>query len=357
MAFDTALGPARLRIFVTGASGLVGRALCGVLAERGHPVVALRHRSRVIDRRDGAPIPIRPYDGATEIATVAVLDGDVTAERFGLTTAASRALAASLDLIVHCAAVTAFNLPQSIYDQVNVGGTAQVLAFAAQPSRSVPVLHVSTAYVCGKADGVVSETPHAAARFNNGYEASKAAAEALVLAAHRRGHPVAIARPSIVAGSSASGGFGSLYQLIRLVAEGHTGALPAAPDASLNLVPIDHVVGGLTDIAERMAQADGRIFHLAASDPVPLTALDALAAEFPDLRVPRFVPPERFDMARLSPRQQLLHAQLTALYGCYLRRSPGFATANLVALSGRSCPPTDGAFVRRLIRVAVTGLK
>lgn len=364
MTFDAALRRGRLRILVTGASGLVGREMCGVLADRGHAVVALLHRSRTLERNDGAAISTRPFDGASQGAphgasgggVVTVLDGDVTAERFGLAAPVADALAASVDVIVHCAAVTAFNLPRSTYDRVNVGGTAHVLAFAAQAGRGLRVLHVSTAYVCGDADGVVPEAPTATSRFNNGYEASKAAAEALVLAAHRRGLPVAIARPSIVAGhweSGAIGAFGSMYQLVRLVTEGRTGPLPAGPDASLNLVPIDHVVAALTDIAERMELADGRIFHLAAINPVPLTALEALAAEFPSLRTPRSIPPERFDKARLSPRQQVLHASVTAIYAAYLRPSPNFVTANLTALSGRCCPATDGDYVRRLVRYAV----
>ena len=144
-----------------------------------------------------------------------------------------------------------------------------------------------------------------------------------------------------------------MYQLVRLVAEGRTGALPASPGASLNLVPIDHVVGALTDIAERMAVADGRIFHIASNDPVPLNALQSLAAEFLHFHEPCFVPPERFEVARLSPRQQWLYAQVTGRYACYLRRSPCFVTANLTSLSLRRCPPTDGEYVRRLIRYMV----
>jgi nucleoside-diphosphate-sugar epimerase len=356
MPLDAVFTPGRLRILVTGAAGLLGRELCGVLAGRGHGVVALLHRSRMLERNDGTAIPIRPYGEATVGGTIATLDGDVTAERFGLDPAVSIDLATELDLVVHCAAVTAFNLPQPTYDRVNVGGTAQVLAFAVQAGRAVPVLHVSTAYVCGEAGGVVKEASPAAARFNNAYEASKAAAEALALEAHRRGHPVAIARPSIVAGSWASGtigAFGTFYQMVRLVAEGRIAALPALPGSSLNLVPIDHVVDALTDIAERMALADGRIFHLAASDPVPLTALEALTAEFPHLGGLRFMPIEGFDTTRLSPRQQWLHDQMKEIYASYLRPSPNFVAANLQLLSGRCCPPTDGEYLRRVIRYMV----
>lgn len=335
MANDASPHPRALRILVTGASGLVGRALCAALAARGHAVVAMLHRA-------AAP----PGSGAV------AMQGDVTADGLGLDPSVAR----GLDLVVHCAAVTAFNLAPAVYERVNVGGTAQVLAFAAQAMPAVSVLHVSTAYVCGTQDGAVPEAPSAASRFNNGYEASKAAAEALVLAAHARGQAVAIARPSIVAGdwaSGAIGAFGSLYQLIRLVAEGRTGALPAAPGASLNLVPIDHVVGGLADIAERMPQADGRIVHLAAADPVPLAALTALAAEYPHLHPPRFVQPEQFDPARLSPRQRWFHERIARPHACYLRPSPRFVTANLAALSGRTCPPTDAGYVRRLIHYAM----
>ena len=348
MTDDAALRPARLRILVTGASGLIGREICGVLADRGHAVLALQHRSRTLQRNDGSPIPTVSFDGAPGPGVVAVLDGDVTAERFGLLPEAADALAASVDVIIHCAAVTAFNLPRPTYDRVNVGGTAQVLAFAAQAGKGVRVLHVSTAYVCGQTDGAIPEGPTAAVRFNNGYEASKAAAEALVLAAHRRGQPVAIVRPAIVAGdwqSGAIGTFGSIYQLFRLIIDWRTGPLSASPGASLNLVPIDHVTDALTNIAERMDQADGQIFHLAASDPVPLTAVEAFAAEFASLRSSRPI--------CLSPRQQALHATVAATYASYLRPSPRFVTASLGRLSGRCCPPTDSAYVRRLVQYAV----
>ena len=121
MVSNEALGSGRLRILVTGAAGLVGRELCGVLAGRGHAVLALLHSSRTLDRNDGTPIQAVPYDGTMAGGTVAVLGGDVTAEHFGLAPAISAALAAKLDLIVHCAAVTAFNLPDAAYERVNIG--------------------------------------------------------------------------------------------------------------------------------------------------------------------------------------------------------------------------------------------
>ena len=66
--------------------------------------------------------------------------------------------------------------------------------------------------------------------------------------------------------------------------------LPASPCASLDLVPIDHVIGGLTDIAEQMAAASGGTYHLVSDAPVPVAALRTLALGYPHLHPPRFVP-------------------------------------------------------------------
>ena len=328
-----------LRVLVTGAGGLIGRALCDALAGRGHAVTALLRR-----RGDAAP----PGDAAG-FGAVRPLHGDVAEPGLGLHGAAP--LAGQFDLAVHCAAVTGFRLADEVYRRVNVGGAANVLALG------LPLLHVGTAYVCGENGGAVAEAPAvAAARFNNGYEASKAEAEALVWAGRRAGQAVAVARPTIVVGrwgDGATPGFGAVYQLIRLAAEGRVRVLPAAPDASLDLVPLDHVVGGLVDIAERMAEADGRVFHLASGQPVALAALTGLAAAFPACRAPRLVAPERYDPDGFAPRERWMQEQVVGAYAAYLRPSPRFATGNLAKLSGRRCPPVDAGFLHRLIGFAV----
>jgi hypothetical protein len=69
------------------------------------------------------------------------------------------------------------------------------------------------------------------------------------------------------------GQFTNIYALIRLVTAGRIHVLPASPCASLDLVPIDHVIGGLTDIAERMAAVSGRTYHLVSGAPVPVASV------------------------------------------------------------------------------------
>ena len=118
-------------------------------------------------------------------------------------------------------------------------------------------------------------------------------------------------------------------------------------------MPIDHVIGGLTDIAERMAGALGRTYHLVSGAPVPVAALRTLALGYQHLHAPRFVPPETFERARLTRTEQTLHRQVTSFYASYLQRDPWFQDANLRALSGRTCPRPDQAFLQRLIDYSI----
>ena len=47
--------------------------------------------------------------------------------------------------------------------------------------------------------------------------------------------------------------------------------------------------------------------------------------------------------------EQTLDRRVTSPYASYLQRDPWFRDANLRALSGRTCPRRDQAFLRQLI--------
>ena len=335
-----------MHILVTGATGLIGSEVVARLAAAGHAVTALVHRSERILANDGTVVPSLPWDGPPGPGCVATLRTDITRPGLGL------AVDPRADLIIHAAAVTAFDAPQATYRAVNVEGAGRVIALAEE--RGTPLLYVSTAYVCGIQDGLVREGERGTV-FNNGYEASKAAAEVLVEAAARRGLPTLIARPSIVVGDSIEGrlrGFGNIYLMLRLIAERRLTTLPCAPSASLDLVPIDHVAAGIVALSEGFDRARGATVHLVAEQATPLTLLGAAIAAVRGIGAPRFVLPDSFDLAALAPAERRWHAAAAAPYLPYLLRNPRFDTGNADTLVP-PCPPTDAAWLARLLRATI----
>ena len=108
---DRAPGTARRTVLLTGASGVVGRALLPRLAD--FDVVCLVHRS--------------PVSGPN----VTIVRGDIARPMFGLARRAYAELAAKVDAVIHCAAVTDFNRTDGSLEATNITGTEHVAAFTA----------------------------------------------------------------------------------------------------------------------------------------------------------------------------------------------------------------------------------
>lgn len=326
-----------LKIFLTGAAGLIGGEVAARLMAAGHEVTALVHNNRDIRANDGAGI-----------APQSVVCGDVSKPLFGFDQAEFEQLTAAHDLLIHCAATVRFDLDDETYRQVNTGGAANAVEFAR--SGDMPLLHISTAYVCGTRDGTILESdPLPQSGFKNGYEKSKAAAERLV---RESGVPFAIARPSIVVGDSATGAirqFDTTYAAFKLIAEGRVRHMPARSGASLDFVPIDHVAGSIVDIAANMRRAAGGTFHLVSGQPVPVPVFTGAIAAFPQFWQPELVEPERFDPDSLPPMERRLFRRVAGLYASYFQRDPHFDDREAQFVTGRVCPPTGPEYLHRLI--------
>lgn len=326
-----------MKILVTGAAGLLGGELCRLLVAGGHSVTALVHTNREIRANDGSLVPV-----ATN------LPGDVSLKRFGWDAAQFAEIAATHELLIHCAATVRFDLEEADYRAINVEGTRHALALA--ESGGMAYLHIGTAYVCGTRNGLVREDdPLPESGFANGYEASKATGERLVRASGVRW---AIARPSIVLGDSASGAirqFDTTYTAFKLIAEGRVRAMPATTGATLDFVPIDHVAQGVVAIAERIEQAAGGTYHLVSGQPLAVERFAAAIGSYPHFHQPALVSPASFDPAALAPLERRLFRRIAGLYASYFQRDPRFDDAAFRALTGHACPSLGEAYIRRLI--------
>jgi nucleoside-diphosphate-sugar epimerase len=307
----------RPRVLITGAASAIGTELAAALAPEME-VLAGIHRVGDLVRNNG-----RLYS-SPRVKAIAI---DITAPRLGLGNKAYRNLQNSLDLIVHAAAITDFGQPEALYEKVNRDGTQHVLKLT---GGVIPLLHVSTAYVCGeRADVVLESELDTGQRFANAYERTKFEAERLVQNANRSGSPTAIVRPSIVVGTARRGvtrTFKNVYVLLRLLTEGRVRSIPISHEATLDLVPIDYVVAATTEVARRPANLNGAVLHLTGGCPLTLRDVSEVLAEYPPLQMPRFMPAPVFDLASLSAIERKYYERIVRPYEPYFQRRMQFST-------------------------------
>ncbi|MER6068569.1 SDR family oxidoreductase [Streptomyces sp. NPDC001817] len=339
--------PDPMTVLVTGAGGFVGAEVTARLTAAGHTVLALLHRTPEIVRNDGSELT--PGPGALTPVT-----GDITRPGLGLTQEGRR-LAATADRIVHCAAVTDFGLPDERYDRINVAGTRHVLDLAL--ADRTPLVHVSTAYVCGERDGTAREDElDVGQRPGNGYERSKLTAETMVRKAAADGLPTTVVRPSIVTGATRTGrirDFKTIYPVLRVLTRGLVRTVPGHYDGVLDLVPVDRVADLVTEAALRFEEARGSTLH-AVGHELTLRDFSDVLAEYPCFHVPRFVPPSAFSARSLTDRERPYYDRVVSLYDTYFRRRVHFDDAHAAVLRGRPAATGARPYLRRLLDHCLT---
>jgi nucleoside-diphosphate-sugar epimerase len=346
-------------VLVTGARGLVGAEVIARLIAMGYPVVALLRSDGPIARNDGTPIATVPYTGEYPRAgEVACVHGDVAQELLGLDRATYDALRATTGAIVHCAAITTFGKKPEVYQATNFRGTERMIDFARRDGAApIPLLYVSTAYVCGERPGVFNEEDHdLGQRLGNPYEQSKFMAEGAVRAAMKDGLPATILRPAIIVGDSRTGvirKFDTLYTVVRLTAAGLVRSMPGDYGATLDIVPIDWVADMVVDALEQFPLARGRTLHLTSGTPTTLRDVNDVCAEFPSFHVPRYVPRHVFDASEMKPLERRYYDEIVKLYESYLTRQVRFARASTKAHFPRPPRASGKTLLRRIFRYAI----
>jgi nucleoside-diphosphate-sugar epimerase len=208
----------------------------------------------------------------------------------GLAEQAYAELAAKVDAVIHCAAITDFNRADGTLQATNVTGTQYVAAFAA--AANAVLYHVSTAFVHTKAAGDRGRTAI-------GYASSKWAGEDVVRSS---GVPHVILRPSVVIGDSATGeiaAFQGLHQVVAGLFAGMVPMIPFDPGWPIDFVPADVVADAITCIVENRV-SEGEFWISAGDAALRLDEGVAVVIEFArtlgvSIDTPRFVPPDMFD--------------------------------------------------------------
>ncbi len=325
-------------VLLTGASGLVGAEVVARLAAASRPVAAVLHSNSRIVRNDG-----------TVLGAGRAIAGDIRSPGFGLSAADREDLADQVGMIVHSAATTAFDAADADYHELNVRGTANAIELAL--AWDVPLVHVSTAYVCGQRGGTVTEADlDAGQSFGNGYEESKFRAEQLVLA--EPGLRWAIVRPGIVTGATGTGvirEYKNLYTVVKLMVEGKLRSLPGRYDATLALAPVDHVADVIAAAVLDFDSAHQRTFHALGADALSLREVSDVLAEYPSFEVATFVPAATFDENDLGAIEREYYRRIGSLYTSYFQRRIVFDTSNAEVLLGKPAPSSGKEYLRLLL--------
>ncbi|MDQ0789990.1 NAD-dependent epimerase/dehydratase family protein [Streptomyces sp. B3I8] len=247
-----------LKVLVTGGSGFLGRELCRLLGAHGAVVSSLARRPSAALRRLRVPQHL----------------GDLTDAD-----AVSRAVA-GCGAVVHNAALAGVSGPARPYWSANVVGTRQVIAQCrAHGVRAL--VYTSTASVAFRPGGLEGATEQAyptPCRLA-AYPATKARAEALVLAAHGPELATVSLRPHIIWGPGDPHFAPALLRAVR------AGRLLMPGDGG-NLVDTTHVRTAAhahllaLDRLRRTPAADtpaigGRAYFISQGDPRPLREIAA----------------------------------------------------------------------------------
>ncbi|MBF6273540.1 MULTISPECIES: SDR family oxidoreductase [Nocardia] len=325
-------------VLVTGAGGLVGAEVVARLGAAGRPVVGVLHSTSRIVGNDGSQL-----DG------IETVRGDIRRLGFGLSRHDAAELGSRVGMIVHAAATTAFDATAGDYEELNVRGTAHAIELALR--WDVPLVYVSTAYVCGMRTGVVAEAElDVGQAFGNGYEDSKFRAERQVRCTP--GLRWAVVRPGVVTGAAGTGvirDYKNLYTVVKLIVEGKLRSLPGRYDATIALAPVDFVADVITAAATDFESAVGQTFHAVGADALSLRDISDVLAEYPSFHVATFVPEATFSVDDLEPLEREYFQRIGALYTSYFARRPLFDTTATHALLGRDCPATGKPYLRVLL--------
>ena len=258
-------------VFLTGGSGVLGQAILN--EQPSFDILCLVNQS-----------PLN-HGGFRKI------QGNISRQKLGLDQVAFEELTSQIEVIIHSAAITDFNRPESEIFETNVKGTKNIIELA---KKANAVLYfVSTAFTYQGSHKNGSFIP-------NHYERSKIEAEQLV---KESGLSYVIIRPSMIAGDSRTGQmarFQGLHYLLALFMKGYLPVMPSEPEFFCDFVPQDWVAQSILALIQNEVSS-GEIWLTAGqqaakmSEMVELGLSEALRLTKRELDNPRFLSLDSFN--------------------------------------------------------------
>jgi nucleoside-diphosphate-sugar epimerase len=230
---------------VTGASGLLGRAVAASILAAGHEVRTLQRRPSHVP---GAADYIGSVTNVSQVSRA--VDG--------------------VDGVVHLAAKVSLAGDPAEFEAVNVGGTLRLLRAAASSGVN-RFVQVSSPSVAHSGASIVGDDamPADPRRARGDYARTKAAGELLALAADSEQLAVVAVRPHLVWGP------GDTQLVARIVDRASRGRLPLLGQgaALIDTTYIDNAASAITAALERAHDVHGNAYVVTNGEPRPVAEL------------------------------------------------------------------------------------
>jgi thioester reductase-like protein len=357
-------------LFLTGATGLLGRYLVKDLTLAGVPLAVLVRASRKASAWHRVENVMCYWEKilGRSLARPVVLEGDITEPDLGLDARSMRWVAENCDSLLHNAASLTFHAtsPASEPWRSNITGTRQVLELC-RNARIRNFQHVSTAYVCGQRSGLILESDVDVGQTpSNDYEKSKLQSELMVRSADYL-DSVTVHRPAIIIGDSENGytttyhGFYALLQAIATIAHtfnadpsGHAGVVAnfgATGRETKNLVPVDWVSAVMAHVIAN-PQYHGKTYHLTPQHPIPTRLIADVCEEIIGFYGVNFGGADKPKLGATEYEQ--LFSELISVYNSYWKDDPTFDARNTRAAAPHlPCPHVDRRLLLKLSEYAI----
>ncbi len=243
-----AVSKSRTAMLITGAGGYLGSRLATHFLESAtQPVILWLHatgRAELEQKANALRETLGPLADTTDVR-----GGDLCApEPF------ADIDPAEVGSVVHCAAVTRFNVEEELARRVNVDGAVKLYEFASGCKKLERLAHLSSIYACGLREGVITEEALVdEPEFSNHYEWSKWEAERR-LREDFDALPWMVLRVATVVAETARGQvyqYNAFHNTLKLLFYGLISLVPGDRDTPLYFVTADFAVDAVSAILER----------------------------------------------------------------------------------------------------------